>query len=352
MRQVSDGFLAAWRGGGRRVQRVYVTSGGSTGEWVHVPHVAYRLDARGGERTVARYSGSVTFPPGTDPGLLDPFSARVQVRAGFVVDGAEELVPVGTLRVEDVEDDHTGALVVTGYSLEKAVEDAGFRYPITVEEGSGVATIKGFLGAVDAPVDVRSPRDWSIPRTVYERDRWAAVRDIATALGVDVYCSADGSFVIAPAPSLDDYAVVTLSAGQVIVGHRRRRSRQGVPSVVRVEGSRVGANEVPPRGLYVDANPYSPTFVGGPFGEVTVEYSSPVLTTDEQCNAAALSIWQSRRGLQRSLSITGVPLDALEPGDVVLADLPSGPELHIVDSLSHSSSGAQSIETRTTGGDA
>lgn len=340
---VSDGFLRA-RLGGTRVKRVYLDANAS-GTWTEVKHSGFDLTASRGDGVVSRYSGSITLPPGCAD-MVDEHRSRVQVRAGFVVGGAEELVPVGTLTVDDVDETHRGDLVLTGYSDELRVERAQFRAPYIVEAGPAVLAIQALLAVVGATVVVRTTRDAQVPRTVYERGRWAALRDLAQAADVEVFVGPDGLWYIDDAPTIG--APVETITGTV--GYRIRRTRRGVANVVVVEGDRAGLDTPPPRGEATDDNPYSSTYTGGPFGQVVDYVGNPLMTTDDMCRAAARTYLSKRVGRYRQVTVEAAPADYLTPGDCIAVTVGGSVETHIVDSIPHSSAGAQILATREVRG--
>lgn len=337
---VSAGFLAA-RMGGTRVKRVMIDPAGD-GRWQVVPHTAFDILGARGDNVVSRYSGRVALPPGSAD-LIDEHSTRVQALAGFMVGGVAELVPVGTLVVDDVVESRTGAVEVTGFSDELRVERAQLRAPMVIESGSAISAILSLLAAVATDVTVRATRDAQIPRTVFERDRWAAVKQLAAAADAEVFVGPDGRWVIADAPVLLADPMVILS-GQV--ARQTRRTRRGIPNVIVVTGDRAGLDTVPPRGEATDDNPFSSTFVGGQFGEVVEHVGSPVMLTDDQCRKAARTILAKRVGRSRQVTVEHVPMDAIEPGDTVGVPTSAGVERHIVDAVPHKSSGPQSLVTR------
>lgn len=350
MRPCSDAYLRAVREGGRRVQRAYAINNGVA---VEVPGlVDFNITASRSQ--IARSSGTVTFSPDVDQDLLSPYGARVQVRDGFLINGSEELVAVHTGRVQDLSNGDEGKVVASVFSLEKAVQDAGLVAPVVIDSGSAVTEISALLSIVrNAGVSVLTSRDARVPRVVYERDRWKAIdgddSSMARALGVEVYCDADGTFIIRDIPTLDDDPVWTVDAGPqgVLVGYAKKSSRDGVYSRVVAESDRVSENGV--RGGAVDDDPRSATYVGGDFGEVTRFYSSPLLTTDDQANTAAESLLADSKGLARSLSFATVPNPAIEPGDLVTVVFPDGSEqAHLIDSLTYTVAGTQAAQTRTT----
>ena len=337
---VSTGFLAA-RMGGTRVRQVRIDPTGK-GIWQDVKHASYDLLGARGDNVVSRYSGRVALPPG-HAGLIDEHATRVQVLAGFLVGGVPELVPVGTLVVDEVTESRTGAVEITGYSDELRVERAQLRQPVVVEAGSAILAILSLLAVVTSDVTIRSTRDAQIPRTVFERDRWAAVRQVAASADLEVFVGPDGRWVVDDAPTATADPAIILT-GQV--SRSVRRSRRGVPNVIVVTGDRAGLETPPPRGEATDDNPASSTWVGGPFGEVVEHVGSPVMVTDDQCRKAARTILAKRIGRSRQVTVEHVPLDAPEPGDTIGVVTPAGLERHVIDAVPHRSSGVQTLASR------
>jgi hypothetical protein len=339
MLAVSPGFLAA-RLGGTRVKRAYVDTSGA---WVEVPLTDHRISATRGDAVVARYSGSVSLAPGVSA-LIDEHRTRVQVRVGFAVGGVEELVPVGTLVVDDVDETHRGDLVLTGYSAELLVERAALRAPCVVEAGSAIAAILDLLAPVTSSVTVRATRDAQVPGSVFEGSRWAAVRQIAQAADVEAFVGPDGLWCIDDAPGVGAPALTV--SGQV--AHRIRRTRRGVSNVVVVIGDRAGLDTPPPRGEAFDDNPFSSTYVAGPFGQAVEVVSNPLMTSNDMCRKAAATMLAKRVGRARQVTVESVPCDFLEPGDVIGVQVGGVVETHVIDTVPHAWSGVQVLETRET----
>lgn len=355
MRLHSAQFAAAVRGGGTRVQRAYIIP--TTGVQFEVPITGFRITAN--RKAVCRYSGTVTLAPGVNRSLVEPYGADIRVWDGFLIGGSEELVPVGTMRIDDVEEDEAGALELSCFSAEKAVEDARFWEPRYIDNPSALGAITDLLAVANTGVSVLTTRDAPVRGIVYERERWQAVdgheRALARSLGVEVFVDAMGQFVIRNIPTLVDEEVWTVDAGAtgVLVSYRTRVSREGVYNAVRAENDRVEQDQAPVFAIVSDEDPASPTYFYGPFGQVTMFYSSPLLAHVYQATNAASALLAQSRGLNRSVTFTNAPNPALEPGDVVRLVLPDGrTEAHIFDRIDHSSDGPQSGETRTTGGDA
>ncbi|MEU3603058.1 DUF5047 domain-containing protein [Streptomyces sp. NPDC006798] len=289
--------------------------------------------------------------------------AYVQLDVGLdYLDGSAELIPQGRFRI-DAEDTQRpdGGIAIQGYGREKAVADDRFTRPRTEAAGNGALdTITKLLQESVPGVAVvrRTTRDARIPRTTWDRERWEAIDgtdgSLARAIGVEVWADGRGAFVISPVPTLADPPVWTVDAGPggVLVTAAASTSAAGVYNVVVVTGD-PGTGSTPVGPVIVeDRATASPTRVSGPFGRRVRHYSSPLIRTVGQADTAGRSLLANSLGLAEGLSFTSVPNAALEPGDVVRV-IPEGeePQLHIIDRIQLSSSGAMSCDTRSTKGD-
>ncbi|MER5312669.1 DUF5047 domain-containing protein [Streptomyces sp. NPDC002773] len=277
-------------------------------------------------------------------------------------DGTAELIPQGYFRLDEVSTQlPTGGVQVQGYGREKVVQDDKFELPRTsAANSSGLDVIEALLleSVPDAVVVRRTVRDAPVPRTLWERERWAAIdgddASIARALGVEVWADGRGRFVISDVPTLSDPPQWTVDTGPrgVLVTAASAVSTAGFYNVIVVTGD--ASDGTVPLGPVVvrDLVPTSPTRVGGPMGRRVRHYSSPLLRTAGQADTAGRSLLANSLGLTEGLSFTAVPNPALEPGDVVLVLAEEEPPaLHILDRIGLSSSGAMTCETRSTRAD-
>jgi len=276
-------------------------------------------------------------------------------------DGSRELVPQGRFRLDGEDTERPrGGISLTGYGREKAVIDDRFFTPRTERNTSALDLITTLLRETvpDVPVVRRTTRDAAVPYTTWERERWEAIdgsdASLARAVGVEVWADGRGRFVISDVPTLADPPVWTVNAGPggVLISSATSTSTDGVYNVVVATGD-ASDGSVPVGPVIVqDQTPTSPTRVSGPFGRRVRHYSSPLLRTPDQAATAAHSLLANSLGLSTGLSFTAVPNPALEPGDVVLVEATDGPpELHIIDRITLSSTGAMQCGTRSTKAD-
>jgi len=273
-------------------------------------------------------------------------------------DGSQELIPQGLFRIDSEDTQRPdGGISIQGYGREKVVADDRFLTPRTERNSSALDLIEAFLlETVPSTVVVRrTTRDAAVPYTTWERERWEAIdgtdASLARAVGVEVWADGRGRFIISDVPTLGDRPVWTVDAGPggVLVSAASSTSTDGVYNVIVAAGD-ASDGTVPIGPVIVqDTDPTSPTRVSGPFGRRVRHYSSPLLRTPDQATTAAYSLLANSLGLSAGLSFTAVPNPALEPGDVVLVRPDDGPpELHIIDKIQLSSSGAMSCDTRST----
>lgn len=311
-----------------------------------------RLEHTGGSVTVDRGQAirrtcSVTVAdtaliPRTPTDRLSVYGATLRISRGVQYsDGSTELVPLGVFRVDSVAGDiDEGPVTISGKSLEAVVADDKFTAPYKAS-GNVVAAVTTLIQtsipaaslinrATDAAI---GPRTWDT-----EGDRWAAVAEVAAAIGAEVYADADGVFVIAELPDLlTSTPVWTIAAGEggAYVSASRGMTADKVYNAVLARGENTETNVAPVSSLVVDNDPTSPTYWSGPFGHRTTFYSSSTLTTTAACTAAATLKLRAAMAPNASADISSLPNPALEPGDVIRILYPDGSkELHQVQSFS------------------
>lgn len=293
---------------------------------------------------------------------LSPYGARIRVFIRMHYDRhTVETVPLGVYRVEEVSQAglRPGRAQVDGLSLEAQVQDERFHTPRSLDIGPGEYWVQKLIKEVLPEIGISWRLGSSlVPQLVEEKDRWGLIdgrsRDpsIAKSLGGRVFCDSRGSFVAAPVPTLEDPAVWGLAAGAggALVEPQQTLSREGVYNQVVASGASESGQ--PPVGPAVasDDDPVSPTYHKGPFGAVPLFYTSKLLTTFQQCQAAALGLLAPRLGLKQTVSVSSLLNYAIEPDDVITVAMPDGHnENHIIDSVTYPlTGGTMSLQTRST----
>lgn len=345
MRSVSEQFLDTIRGAHRTRTIVDAYYGGlPVGQDLPLVDGSISADRGSNVRRTASltFAGSV-FPTAPDA-PLSPYGSRLRIRRALVYgDGAEEVVTLGWYRVDSASrSSHLDSVSVEASDLSALLVDAQFLTPYTVPTTVPVATTVAALvtaAVPDAPVTVNVSRTLDRPgAATYDSDRAAAIAELATSIGAELYANADGGFTLADVPDLDTtppvWSVDTGSRG-VRVSMSRQQTRENVTNGIVIRAEDSSGDSGVWQHVETDDDPKSPTWWEGPFGKVPKFYSSPSITTVDQAAAAGASLLRESLGLSRSLDLGLVPNFALEPGDVIAVENDDGIiESHLLETLS------------------
>jgi hypothetical protein len=239
----------------------------------------------------------------------------------------DELVPLGVFLITDVQVT-TGpdGTTVTVQGSDRALRISRNRWagPYPIRNLPTEDAIDGLL--VDRWLDV----DTDLPatgRTVRratlgvgeDNDPWADARGIAQAAGYDLYFDGNGVAVMDQVPDYADASPVEiyLEDDEAMVleltrGLTSERSYNGV--IATGEGSDL--DDVY-RGEAWDDDPASPTYRFGPYGQYPRFYSSPLLASDDEAEAAAASLLARIRGIIETVEWTQIVDPSLDAGDLV-----------------------------------
>lgn len=255
---------------------------------------------------------------------FNPYSTRCQVYYGVELGGRTiEYVPVGRFRIEDANQTNRNSLAITGSSLESYVVDDRFLTPRKPPTGSStIATIIALIRETlpTAQFRVTATTDSRV-LTVnpWEKERWNAISDLAESNNSEVYCDAQGVFVITDAPNINKPVVWSFNAGPngVLVSYGRKTSRDGVFNVVVASGQSTDPAIPPVWAAAYDADVNSPTYWLGDFGRVPRFYSSQFFYTEDQCFATAANLLVRSLIPNASIDFSATPNPCIEVGDVV-----------------------------------
>ena len=311
-----------------------------------------------------RRTCSVTVPdvsllPMTPTSQLAVYGAKLRILRGVIYgDGSIEAVPLGLFRIDSISGDPAvGPVTISGSGLEAVIADDKFTAPRTTRGATAAVTaITGLIqDTIPDAVVVNRASDATIGTMTWDTqgDRWAAVQECATAIGAEVYCDADGQFVIAELPDLLTAPVAwEVNAGEsgVLISADRGFSRSGMYNMVVASGENSEDNAPPVTASASDTDPTSPTYVGGPFGRVPKFYSSATLINTSLAQGAANKLLRDALKPNATVTLTSLPNPCLEPGDVLRVVYEDGQrELQQVQSFSISL-GLDSITIQTIGG--
>lgn len=315
------------------------------GRVLDVPHTGGSVSV---DRAQAiRRTCTVTCPdpiliPRTPTDQLATYGARLRIARGVEYgDGSSELVPLGVFRLDSVEGDVSqGPVTLSGKDLSAIVADDKFteRYTAT---GTVVGAVTALIQRSIPGADVISLiTDTPIGSRAFdvEADPWAGAQEIAAAAGAEVFCNADGVFVVGTLPDLLTVTpvwAVEAAEGGVYVSGNRAMSSDGVYNGVLARGENTAENVSPVSYLAVDNDPNSPTYWSGPYGRRPMFYSSSTLTSVNACTQAANLKLAQAKAPNASGDISSLPNPALESGDVIRVMHEDGSrELHQVASFS------------------
>lgn len=280
--------------------------------------------------------------PRTPADKLSVYGARLRIARGVQAGEFRELVPVGVFRIDSIEGDvDDGPVTIQGKGLECIVGDDKFTAPYRAS-GTAVGAITSLIqrSLPDAAVTTASTVvDAAIGARVFdiEGDPWEAVRELAAAIGAEVYADADGTFVISDLPDLlttPPAWTVSVGDGGSYIAAVRGMNSDGVYNGVLARGENAESNTAPVSSLVVDGDSGSPTYWDGPFGHRPMFYSSSTLITTGQCTAAATLKLRAAQAPNATANLTSMANPAIEPGDVIRVVYMDGTaELHQVHSF-------------------
>lgn len=289
--------------------------------------------------------GTIQLSPDADRSSLDLYlllctpGLELVVSRGFVLaDGTTVMAAVGRFVVDEPTYHRApGAVTVsaTVSDLSERVSRNRWTDPYQVAAGTlladAVNTIllnrwNGVTSGIDSALVPDTLGAAAVFATGDQSDPWADACGLATALGYSLSFDTSGVAQLIPAPDLMMTSPVFAFArgAAAIITEQDRVSlvdlqRNGV--IATAEGSDVA---VPLRGEAWDENPASPTFRYGPFGQAPMFYSSPLMTTQAQCDLAAATQLAACLGRSEQLTWSQVTHPGLEPLDVVTVELEDG----------------------------
>lgn len=363
MRAVSSRWATAVANSHKMVTQVDVLFGGQTFRTgLKVTAGAVTADATAAVQGRLDISfGESTLIPKTSGDPLSPFGYELFVRRGIdYLDGTTELMPLGVFPIQDTKTSGVTLLrSVTAMDRAQWVVDADFEDVYQVAAGTNFATgIQALIGAgVPGLTYSFASTIYTTPLLTFQpfSGRWAAAQSMARSIGMRLYFDGLGQCVLAPEPFLTG-APTVWTVAESIAGTR------GVMVSIDVEQTRAdtfnkvivisqnGSNAAQYRGVAFDNDPSSPTYYNGPFGRKPRQFSSALIGSQAQADAAAAGLLAGQLGLAASITMGAVPNPALEAGDVILAKraVLGVNEAHIADKIvtALTPDGVQQIDSR------
>ncbi len=270
--------------------------------------------------TVPKYddNGNWWVPTRDDsPLAANGQTLKISLGVGIGVDGTEWFQRGEFLITQTREAGES--LEVTASGLLYLIQEAGFVNPFQ-PSGTIASTLRALLEpAVQVNLD-SAPADRSVPSAInFDTDRISAVYSLLDAWPARAQMSALGYLEIIPdITPTTPVAWLTDAAGGTVVSAVGSSDRDGGFNVVVATGTAADGSEV--RGLAnVGFGPW--TYPGGSANPLPVpfSYSSPLLTTQAQCEAAARTVLNRklREGMLRRFTVTAAPDPTLQAGDLI-----------------------------------
>lgn len=333
-----------------------------------VPFVDGTVKVERGSETRRSLSLSIADPrqfPKKESDLFSVYGSRIYVERGIrYMDGTTERVPLGLFVITGVSGNiHTGPLSITAAGLEILLKRVLFESAQSTKGYvSAAAFIKDMIAA-KAPgesfVDRSTVGAVGLATKTWDAgtDVWSALSEVATSVGAELFCDANGTFTLKDIPQVSNVplsAVWDVSAGEggVMVSAEMELTADDVYNRVIVTGENAEDNKAPVKATATITASTDPLRYGGPFGRVTYRYSSSLITTTSQANATAVALLERKRQANRSVTLGTVPNPALDAGDWIRVNYGSAflPELHLVDSFEIPLSVSGSFTINTVGG--
>ncbi len=249
---------------------------------------------------------------------LAPYGQQVRVSVGVqLAQGEIEWIPRGWFLIEEasVEGD---SVSVTCSGLLSLIEEARFVSPFQ-PTGTFASTLRKLVEPALTVTISSSLTDRAVPASmVWDEDRIGALYELLDAWPADATVTNEGYLEVTPA--VDPTTVVlSLTDGEngTLVDRSASVSRDGAATVVVARGEATDGGVV--QGVAYDQSG-GPLTYAGDFNPLPVPffYSSPLLTTTSQANAAAKTVLARRqRASKQDLEIDAVPYFALEAGDLI-----------------------------------
>jgi hypothetical protein len=210
--------------------------------------------------------------------------------------------------------------------LSRAIKRNQWQMPYVVQGGTN------YGDAVVAMVQDRLPSqtDFSIastarltPLLVYGLDQggdpWQDIQELAIAIGFEAFFDPRGVFVFRPVPDPrvgEPVWVFDEDSNPTVVEASRQLSDEQTFNDVVVTGQSTSSQN-PVTAEAFDNDPSSPTYILGRYGRVTQRVTFSQITDQDQAQDAADATLFNSLGAADTVTITCVPMPALEPGDVV-----------------------------------
>jgi hypothetical protein len=267
--------------------------------------------------TVPRRKNGIDWTPIADDHPLAANGQRLHVELGVDIGGGQtEWLPRGWFVIQDSDTDDD-SVTVNAVGLLTLVDEARLVSPFQ-PSGTLASTLRGLIEPALTVVVDAALTDRAVPANInYDEDRLQAALDLIDAWPADAYVTEDGYLSVIPADqSLTPVLTLTDGTGGTVITATGSSTRDGGYNAVVARGTASDGTQV--QGVAYLAT--GPKTYGGQFNPLPVPffYSSPLLTTVAQCNAAARTVLaRLARTSSQAFTVTMVPDPRVQAGDVV-----------------------------------
>jgi hypothetical protein len=215
-----------------------------------------------------------------------------------------------------------------------------------------VTLVRGALGPSE-PVNILTSSQVTVPSQTWDKDRAAAILNLAAGIGCWFYFDRQGVATIADIPTVGGSAdwLVDASPSGVLIDLDRETGTTTTFNVVIVSSTAASGSFFDPVTVW-DSDPASPTYAGtdpvnhpelaGPFG-VSVYYLDTALPLDPVgARLAGLAVLATTVGQAKTVTLNSAPnpaMDAFQFLDVLPVreryDIARVAERHVVDTVTH-----------------
>jgi Domain of unknown function (DUF5047) len=257
-----------------------------------------------------------------------------------------EEVPLGHFLIERISHDVTDtAVTLQASGFRSYLRDDKFLTPYTPRPlDVPQRDILRKLITDSRPGDLIDSTEWNalnvtpVARgTTWESDRLAAVDELATALGVQVYPDRLGVWRFDPIGATSTTIPAwTIDAGPtgVLTKAELSADRSSAYNAVVASSEATSSAVLPRRAIAYHTDPASPTRWGGPFGHRPYFYNSPQLQTQADCERAASAILRTLTLADTVINLEAAPNPGLDPDDALTVALPDGTTLaYMIDAV-------------------
>ncbi|WP_405560680.1 DUF5047 domain-containing protein [Streptomyces sp. NBC_01180] len=290
------------------------------------------------------------------------YGQMLYVQGGLrYLNGSVEMVPLGQFVIQSVSGNiHTGPLDITASGMEILFKRTEFEAAQSTagwtSTAAGMAALVGAVSPASGFVDRSTSGAAAIASKTWDAgsDYWAAMTEMASAIGAEIYADANGTFILADVPDVNSATAatvwdVTTGDSGVMISADVTLSGDDVYNRVIASGENTSDDKPPVSASATITDSSDPLRYGGPFGKVTKKYDSALITSTAMATSTATALLRKYRAPNRTVSLDTIPNPALDAGDRIRVVYGRGmdSELHLVQSfeIPLTESSASTIET-------